>query len=233
MRSWFGACMVALLFLTSWLPIAPAFVGIPLLQTAAGSLAILATGAATVTDLRAHRIPNWLTGPAFTLGFGMNFVTIGSALPTSGERPASHRCSWQLEPCPSSCTLRKAGLVGIQDSMLGAMSCFLVMYLVYRLAGSGAGDVKLAAALGALMGLRRGMNAVALAYLLAGASMLCWAIMTRGPVSLARDVLGAIGWRIDPARFQRPTDEAKSVLKTPVPLAGFFFVSTIVVISQP
>ena len=73
-------------------------------------------------DLRWRRIPNWLTFPAFLLGFALNIFLYGQQ--------------------------------GLVRAALGFGLALLVYFPLYLLRGMGAGDVKLMAALGALVGPR-------------------------------------------------------------------------------
>jgi prepilin peptidase CpaA len=78
---------------------------------------------ATVTDLRSRRIPNWLTVSALLLGFAMNALI--------------------AYPSP---------LEGIWMSLKGFAFAFALNLLMYMLHMTGAGDVKLLAAIGAMVG---------------------------------------------------------------------------------
>ena len=97
-------------------------------------LAVLVAGLALVTDLRTRRIPNWLTGGALLVGIVGN-ICLGAFV--SGLAGAA---------------------TGAGVALLGALLGFAILFPMYmlRVAGAGramgAGDVKLLAALGALVG---------------------------------------------------------------------------------
>ena len=84
---------------------------------------VLAVMAATVTDLRSRRIPNWLTVSTLVLGFVLNAVI---AYPSPVE--------------------------GVLLAAKGFALAFALNLVVYMLHMTGAGDVKLLAAIGAMVG---------------------------------------------------------------------------------
>lgn len=95
---------------------------------------------AAVTDLSSGRIPNKLTLTAILVGW------IG------------HGCT--------------NGVVGLLQSLSGAVACAAIPAVVYRISqghGIGGGDIKLFAALGALLGPTQGLEAELSAFLLIGA----------------------------------------------------------------
>jgi prepilin peptidase CpaA len=94
-------------------------------------LALLLTAAAALFDLRTGQIPNWLS---------LGGLAVGGALQLFVACDAAHTLS--------------AGFVGMAalDVLLGLVVCGLVPYLLFLRAGIGGGDVKLLAALGALLG---------------------------------------------------------------------------------
>jgi prepilin peptidase CpaA len=93
------------------------------------SVAIAVSTFACATDIRTGRIPNWLTLPAICLGIAMH-GTLG-------------------------------GRAGIIESLLGLLAGAAVPSILYRSTQGraiGGGDVKLFAALGALLGPMRGLE---------------------------------------------------------------------------
>jgi len=85
---------------------------------------LLAVLVATVTDLRSRRIPNWLTVSTLVLGFALNAAL---AYPTP--------------------------LAGVWLAAKGFAFAFGLNLLMYILHMTGAGDVKLLAAVGAMVGI--------------------------------------------------------------------------------
>jgi prepilin peptidase CpaA len=129
---------------------------------------------AAVTDARSGTIPNTLTLPALALG------------PILGALDA--------------------GLLGIGQALLGAVLSMLAPYVLFRTSRGtaiGGGDVKLLAALGALLGARRGLEVQLAALLLLlgyGLLVLTW----RGQLcaTFARAFWRSLG-RALPARWRR------------------------------
>jgi prepilin peptidase CpaA len=87
------------------------------------TLALFGAGIAAVTDLRTHKIPNWLTVSMAAAGLG------GS--------------------------LYLSGWAGLTQSATGLLVGLGVFFIPYMMGGMGGGDVKLMAALGALLGMTR------------------------------------------------------------------------------
>jgi prepilin peptidase CpaA len=94
----------------------------PLIQIPVAILVVVAG----IYDIRYRRIPNWLVLPAVPVGFALNALV-------------SLRSQESVWP-------------GLGQAALGLGLAVLVYMPLYALRGMGAGDVKLAAALGALVG---------------------------------------------------------------------------------
>lgn len=91
-------------------------------------LCLLVCAIGAVTDLREYRIPNWLTGSGVLLGLIVNYAVIAAYLgPAAGFR------------------------LGLGHAALGAAVLFAVFGLFGLLRLVGLGDVKLMAAVGALL----------------------------------------------------------------------------------
>lgn len=89
-------------------------------------LLVLLVIPAAMWDLRYRRVPNWLTLAGILLGIGVNTVIFRDS--------ASGR------------------LAGLWMSLEGIGVAFLIYFPLYLLRGMGAGDVKLMAAVGAIVG---------------------------------------------------------------------------------
>lgn len=102
-------------------------------------IAVIVALVAMATDLRTGRIPNQLTIPTLLLGLLCNCVT--------------------------------RGIAGAIESLLGVVICAAVPGIVYKASqgvGIGGGDIKLFAALGALLGPMQGLEIELSAFLLLG-----------------------------------------------------------------
>lgn len=87
-------------------------------------------------DSATRRIPNVLTYPAILLGLGINAILV----PTLAAMHADGVLAWLGSPGP-------------RESLLGFLLCAAVGILGFMSRGLGGGDVKLLAAVGALIGL--------------------------------------------------------------------------------
>ena len=139
------ACFIALL----------AFDAAILTNNLATAMAVALVFCAAFTDLTRHKIYNWTTYPAFCFGLGL--AAISTALSSAGVSPT---------------VAEFLSHVSIANSLGGALLCGAAMLASYLLSGGGAGDVKIAAALGALLGLHVAIAAIALAYILAAIAVL-------------------------------------------------------------
>jgi len=83
---------------------------------------------AAVVDVQQHRIPNWLTYPGIGLGVVLRGVLLRGGL---------------------------FGLKGLGSAVAGCLLAGGIMFLFYAVRAMGAGDVKLMAAVGSLVGLRQ------------------------------------------------------------------------------
>jgi len=174
-----------------------------------GGILIGLLAAVSVTDVLWRRIPNWATYPAILWGLGLNAYASLSSSPSS-----------------------RLGTVGLEDSVLGLLVLFVPMQIVSSLSGGGKGDVKLVGALGALLGVAKGFDAVLLSFLAAGGAMLVWAIWRVGPAWIARALWRRIGNYFVPLWVPPPDEAQEKLLKTPVPLAPSFAVGTLLVLCE-
>lgn len=110
-------------------------------------LAAVASSVAVFTDLRARRIPDWLTLPTLVLALLVRWALAG----------------W-------------AGPLGLADGLLGFGVAFLVFFLLAIGGGMGMGDVKLMAAVGAILGFERSLYALVFISVAGGMQALGWAI---------------------------------------------------------
>lgn len=182
------------------------------MQSVAGSLGTLSglvllsmLVASSVTDLSRRKIFNWATYSAAAWAFAIN--VLGAFAFTT-----------------------ELGAIGIRQSLLGFGACFGVMLFAYCLARGGAGDVKLAAAIGALVGVEQGLLAIAVSYVLAGVAILAWSVWTQGPLQLLAAMGRFFGSMLLPMWVSAPSKTDRVLLQKPIPLAGFFAVGTLIVV---
>jgi prepilin peptidase CpaA len=142
--------------------------------------ALLTVLVASVTDLRDGRIPNWLTFPTMLAGL------LGNAI------------------------LR--GFAGASESLIGIVLCTLVPGIVYQFSrgqGIGGGDIKLFAALGALLGPMQGLEVELSAFLLLGLfAMFRLAFLGQLGRTLKRSIFVAAGLFIKSLRERVALTEA-------------------------
>lgn len=140
------------------------------------TLAVASTGVAAYTDIRTRRIPNALTLTSLGLG--------------------------------AACALLTQGVGGLlEHALLGALLTALVPYASFRVSNGraiGGGDVKLLAALGALLGPSLGLEVELFALLLLlvfGAAVLAYrGELLHALVQAGRRAL----WSVSPQRDARP-----------------------------
>lgn len=185
----------------------PVFCGV------AGYQLVFALSSSSVTDFRWRRIPNWCTYSTALWAVLLNTVhSVSETFLDAGQHQALQAF---------------LGTVGLRDCLFGFFACFAATLFVYRLSGGGAGDVKLAAAVGSILGLNAGVQALLFAWAAAGAGILVWALLSYGPVFLIRSFGRRIGAWLLPAYVLPPSDAQAEMLGRPVPLASFFAVGTL------
>jgi Flp pilus assembly protein protease CpaA len=170
-----------------------------LIATLAGFVIVATAVIASYTDLRWQRIPNWLTYSAILWGFGINLYA--KAAPSAAEY---------------------LGAVGISSSLAGFLAIFFLFLVVFSFTGGGAGDVKLAGAVGALFGLEAGMEVMIYAFAAAGVWIVSWAILSVGPMNIAKAIYRRLGRFFLPAWFAPLSEDDRAILTMPVALGPFF-----------
>ena len=201
-QMWRIAAISPVLFAPIWLALPQQTLG-PL-NSFSGLLLVLLLVSSTVTDLSQRKIFNWTTYTAFVWALAIN------ALPSS--------------------IASTTGAIGFLNSLSGASVCFLVMLFPYMLARGGAGDVKLATAIGALMGVGGGLLIIAFAYIVAAITIIGWTVWTKGPLNLLSAMARLVGAWWFPKFVLAPTQQQSLLLNKPIPLAGFFAIATLLVV---
>jgi Flp pilus assembly protein protease CpaA len=174
----------------------------PQLQISATDLlSLILLSVAAYTDLRWRRIFNWTTYPILCWAAGMAFMVSVCQQFTIDGSP------W--------------GTLSLGGFLVGTIGCGLVMLIPYRLSGGGAGDVKLAMALGGLMGFTTAFWALAVGYLLAASWVLFKSFWELTSWSLVSGLMRQFGHRYVSIVICPPTPQQQSILVQPMPLAGF------------
>lgn len=167
------------------------------------------------TDVRSRKIPNWATYTAFLWALAIN-ITASMTNQVVEEEALAH----------SIYGFASIGPVGAGQCLLGAAACFFIMLVIYSLARGGAGDVKLAAAIGSLVGVRAGLLVLVLTYIVAGVAILAWTIWAHGPIFLIKAFARQVGSILFPIWIAAPDEQQQNLLRTPAPLGAYFAIAT-------
>lgn len=178
---------------------------------------------AAITDYNRQRIYNWTTYTAFLWAIAINVV---ASLAAYGTGPFT----FSLEPA-EVVGPNFLGGIGIGQCLAGAAVCFLGTMFGYDLSGGGAGDVKIAAVIGAFLGVCDGAFAIAYSYLVAAIVIIVWSTYKNGPLALIKAGLRKIGRFLGIMWFFQVTDDDQQLLMTPVPLGPYFAIGTLLVLS--
>ncbi len=175
--------------------------------------------AATTTDLATRRIPNYITYPAlawlFLIAATVDLGIVSPSELTSGA--TVHQPSLDLSMlAPTMAPL------SLSDAILGTLACFGVMFVVFLCAGSGGGDVKLAAVIGAGLGVEIGFTSLAVAHIVAGVCGISWAVLVLGPKRVAISVARSCGSLLLPTQFAPAGHDRRSVLAVSAPAVAVF-----------
>ncbi|MFK7769459.1 MAG: prepilin peptidase [Mariniblastus sp.] len=197
---WMAAAISPLIVAPVWFSLPFELLG-PL-QSFSGLILVLLLASASFSDLSRRKIYNWATYTAFAWAIAINSVP----------------------------RFQSVGAIGLSNSLYGAAVCFAVMLIPYSLARGGAGDVKLAAAIGALVGIDSGLLVIAFAYILAAIVIAGWSIWTKGPLRLLTALLRSFGSHWLPRYVFAPTEQQSVLLDQPIPLAGFFAIAVPLVV---
>ncbi len=160
---------------------------------------------ASYTDLSAGLVRNWVTVSAAAWAVGL-------AAAADVARWWFPGAAWALWLTP----------LGVPQALAGGLACVTLPLLVYAAGAGGGGDVKLALAVGLLLGWRQGTLALAAAYVLAGAAGLGWLILSGQLWTLASAGLWSVGRLVAPgvAGAAKPAERERVV--TNMPMAPFY-----------
>ena len=194
------------------------------LGTLSGLVLLAALSACAITDIRRHRIYNWVSYSALLWALLINIAV--SCLTTGEDTLNSSYNHGNL------IGLHYLGAVGLSESLAGAFLCFLITLAGYHLSGRGAGDVKLATAIGALLGIHQGVFAVAYSYIVAAVAIIIWSVWLNGPLALLKAGLRTIGSFLGPLWPFPPTAADTALMVRPIPLGPYFAIGTLLVVLE-
>lgn len=180
-----------------------------------GMVLVLTLVTAAATDFRNKKIYNWTTYPGFVWALILNVWA------TAGGTAAG---------IPEGAVLPVAE-VGIAACLLGALACFVPMIFLRQITGGGAGDVKLATVIGALLGAELGLKVIVHCYIIGGACILVGLIWRLGPITIAKSLWHRVGSVLLPGLVSRPSADESSVLKGRVALGPYFAAATVLVLT--
>jgi Flp pilus assembly protein protease CpaA len=174
--------------------------------TVADLMAMLLLSVAATTDLRWRRVYNWTTYPIALM------AAVIALLVTFCQQ--------------FGIPFQPFGTLSLGGFLAGAIGCGLVMLIPYQLSGGGAGDVKLAVALGGLLGFSTAFWALAAGYLLAASWVVFKSFWEFNSWSLASGLVRQLGHQVGHRSASMaicpPTIRQQEILAQPMPLAGFF-----------
>ena len=194
------------------------------LGTLAGLVLLAVLGTCAVTDVRSHKIYNWATYSAFLWAI---LISVAATSMSSGEGALN-----QAYQRASMIGPQMLGGVGPGQCLAGAALCFLITLFGYHLSARGAGDVKLATAIGALLGVHNGVFAVAYSYVVAAAAIIVWSTWVNGPMALVKAMGRSFGALLGPLWPFRPTPADGRLLLRPIPLGPYFAIGTLLVVLE-
>ncbi len=112
------------------------------------------------------------------------------------------------------------------QSALGCFSSFAVMFAIYSYTNSGAGDVKLAAGIGAFLGVKGGLLTICYAYICAACFAVCLIIWLFGYGFALRRLMRFMQVWVAP-ESPEIEEKAQAIVSQGLPLAPFFLIGAI------
>jgi Flp pilus assembly protein protease CpaA len=194
------------------------------LGTLSGLVLLAVLVVCAITDIQGRRIYNWVTYTAFTWAVVINVVA--SLWHAGGSEITSHSLSTMtIGP-------EMLGAVGISQLLAGAALCFIITLAGYHMSGRGAGDVKLATVIGALLGINHGVFAVAYSYIVAAVAIVLWSTWVIGPLAIAKAFARTVGTWLGPLWPFPPTASDSALMLRPIPLGPYFAIGTLLVVLE-
>jgi Flp pilus assembly protein protease CpaA len=186
----------------------------PFVSSLSGMVLLLMITTAALTDSTWKKIFNWTTYPGFAWALMLNAVTsiTGRVAADSG-----------MGTLPT-------GEIGFGASLVGAAACFIPMIMLRRVTGGGAGDVKLATAIGALGGAEFGLKVILFCYIIGATCILARLFWVNGPIQITTSFAKRVASKLFPSYVPPPTTEQAAILEGRVALGPFFAAATIVIL---
>jgi Flp pilus assembly protein protease CpaA len=213
-NAWLAAFVVPLVLAPAWPSLIGQLAEGHIVASRTGMILVLALVAAALTDGSHKKIYNWTTYPAFLLALLFNVLAsvAESAEAMHGSLPVSD--------------------IGIGSSLLGALTCFVPMLIIRQFTGGGAGDVKLATVIGAVLGPEIGLKVLVNCYIIGGVCILAILIWRTGPVVIGVTIFRRIGSVMMPGIVAPPEETHKEVLRSRIALGPYFAASAVLVLSR-
>lgn len=124
---------------------------------------------------------------------------------------------------------RESGTAGLEDGLTGLAVCGGVVLFLFLFGGTGGGDVKLLAMMGAALGLRDGLEAMLWTFILGAVLALILLIWQLGAISIVKKTVGHL-WCVIRARSWVPlTPDERQPLQRTLFLAPAALLAVIVV----
>jgi prepilin peptidase CpaA len=207
-HAWRAAVFAPLLLAVPWLMLCRFAQAPAEIATMRGLLLVLLLSAATVTDLLRRRIYNWTTYTAL----GWVVVLVLLSLVPWGETGFGAAMSAAL------------GMLSWRDSLMGFATGFTILFVFYNVFHGGAGDLKLVAVLGALVGVNQVIEILIYCYVLAGVFAACLLVAAAGPKAIFAFVLRSMGFA---GPLTAPSSRTRDCLKRRLPMAPFVAAGTL------
>jgi prepilin peptidase CpaA len=177
-----------------------------------GLLLVLLLATVTITDLHGRRIYNWTTYTVF--GWTVLLEVLGTLLGSASEGTTGF----------ASTMVSALGALPWRESLAGFAAGFGIMFLLYNVFRGGAGDLKLVAVLGALVGVNRIIEVLIYSYILAGVFAACLVVGVAGPGSILAFAARAVGLR---GSATASATKVRDCVKRQVPMAPFIAAGTL------
>lgn len=166
---------------------------------------------AAVEDLRDRRIPNWLTFCGVTISLILSLVSDGLRRTNGGQQFASVVAD-----------------VSLMQALLGLVVVGILPLVLYATNSGGAGDVKLAWVIGAVLGIGQGIPAILSAYVLASAWGLVWLTLTGRLGTVIYVTLKSVGHCFLPRRVGSPAAQDWATVSDKVAMAPFMMAGILI-----